>query len=307
MIALIALSFITYLLLLLFPSKNFYVKEAPEVITLSLLSGISNAVIIFLISSSLGGVDNLHYILYYFLVAAFIYIFGRRTLEVRLAQIAQLAIKNLRETIFDKLFDSIVVIENYPMDQLLKEMEGSIKVQDYSMVEETNYEMTFSISVFDGIELNVLYQNGFDDEVINRLLSHYEQIITGIIANPNGKLSGINMISKDEEHLILDEFNNTQIDYPREKTIQQLFEEQVEQTPDQRAVVFENQFLTYKELNEKSNPYYHDVSTLKQHTFSLAIELNYHHDLSTRKQHTFDLVEDNHDHYAYSIPPEKKE
>src|SRR5690606_10754061 len=52
---------------------------------------------------------------------------------------------------------------------------------------------------------------------------------------------------------LLYEFNDTYTDYPRDKTIQQLFEEQVEKTPDNIAVVFEDKKLTYSELNEKAN------------------------------------------------------
>jgi len=61
------------------------------------------------------------------------------------------------------------------------------------------------------------------------------------------------MLSENEKNKILYELNNTKMDYPKDKTIAQLFEEQVEKTPDNIAVVFENQKLTYKELNEKAN------------------------------------------------------
>ncbi len=61
------------------------------------------------------------------------------------------------------------------------------------------------------------------------------------------------MLSKEEKNKILYDFNNTKVDYSKDKTISQLFEEQVEKTPDNIAVVFENQQLTYRELNERSN------------------------------------------------------
>ena len=61
----------------------------------------------------------------------------------------------------------------------------------------------------------------------------------------------------EERNKVLYDFNNTKMDYPKEKTISQLFEEQVERTPDNIAVVFEDKKLTYKELNEKSNSLAH--------------------------------------------------
>lgn len=102
-VVLIGLSVIAYIILLLFPGKNRYLKEVPEVIVLSLLSGISNSVIIFLITNSLNEQTNLKYTLYYFFIVFYIYISGRRALEIKLAYLTQLAIKAVRETIINRL------------------------------------------------------------------------------------------------------------------------------------------------------------------------------------------------------------
>ncbi len=67
------------------------------------------------------------------------------------------------------------------------------------------------------------------------------------------KINEIDIIAEEERKTLLYEFNDTKVDYPKEKTIHQLFQEQVERTPENIAVVFENQQLTYWELNEKSN------------------------------------------------------
>ena len=61
------------------------------------------------------------------------------------------------------------------------------------------------------------------------------------------------MLSEEEKKRISFDFNDTNAEYPKDKTIQELFEEQVERTPDNTAVVFEDQQLTYREFNEKSN------------------------------------------------------
>lgn len=104
-IYLLLISFITHILLLFFPHKNQYFKYAPEVLTLGVIAGLCNAIIIFVITNTLNdGRGNLKYTLYYFGLALVIYISGRRSLEIRLAEIAQLVIKSLRETIFDRLF-----------------------------------------------------------------------------------------------------------------------------------------------------------------------------------------------------------
>ena len=66
-------------------------------------------------------------------------------------------------------------------------------------------------------------------------------------------LGGINILPQEERKLLLETFNDTASDYPRDKTIAQLFEEQVERTPDNIAVVFEDRQLTYRALNESAN------------------------------------------------------
>ena len=93
----------------------------------------------------------------------------------------------------------------------------------------------------------------FNEDFISNLSSHYINILNTILENNEIKIADIDMLSEQERNQILYDFNNTKIDYPKDKTIIDLFEEQVEKTPDNIAVVFEDQKLTYKELNEKAN------------------------------------------------------
>ena len=93
----------------------------------------------------------------------------------------------------------------------------------------------------------------FDEDFIKRLASHYINILNTILENSKIKIADIDMLSEEERKQLLYDFNNTSVDYPRDKTIVDLFEEQVEKTPDNIAVVFEDQQLTYRELNEKAN------------------------------------------------------
>ncbi|HEX3028864.1 MAG TPA: amino acid adenylation domain-containing protein, partial [Clostridia bacterium] len=88
---------------------------------------------------------------------------------------------------------------------------------------------------------------------MERIAEQYKEILNEIISNADKQIREINMLPENEKQLVLYEFNNTCASFPREKTVVQLFEEQVERTPDNVAVVFENEQLTYKELNEKAN------------------------------------------------------
>ncbi len=67
------------------------------------------------------------------------------------------------------------------------------------------------------------------------------------------KISELNMLSLEEEFMLKEQFNNTFADYPRDKCVHQLFEEQVLKTPDRTAVIACDKILTYDELNKLSN------------------------------------------------------
>nr|VFJ71635.1 MAG: amino acid adenylation domain-containing protein [Candidatus Kentron sp. FW] len=102
----------------------------------------------------------------------------------------------------------------------------------------------------------------FNHETIERMLDHFKTILYGIVANPEDKVSELPMLTEKEKHRMLVEWNNTKTDYPKDKCIHELFEEQVERTPDSIAVVFEDQSLTYKELNSKANQLAHYLRKL---------------------------------------------
>ncbi len=97
----------------------------------------------------------------------------------------------------------------------------------------------------------------FDEDFVARFGCHYANILNCILDNTQIKIADIDMLSMEEKTQILNQFNNTFTEYPRDKTIISLFEEQVEKTPDKVAIVFENQSLTYKELNKKANQLAH--------------------------------------------------
>ena len=93
----------------------------------------------------------------------------------------------------------------------------------------------------------------FRKETIINLFNHYMNTIEYIINNAESKIDDIEIISESEKDKILYKFNNTTMNYEKNKTIVELFEEQVEKTPENIAVVFEGKEITYKELNRKAN------------------------------------------------------
>jgi amino acid adenylation domain-containing protein/non-ribosomal peptide synthase protein (TIGR01720 family) len=115
----------------------------------------------------------------------------------------------------------------------------------------------------DDLVVDLYYDaNLFIAEDIQRLASQFQQVASSVTRNPNAAISDLEILTERELHQLLVEFNNTQIDYDRSQLIHQLFEAQAERTPDNIAVVFDNQQLTYCELNERANQLAHYLQKL---------------------------------------------
>ncbi|MEG3918022.1 amino acid adenylation domain-containing protein [Microcoleus sp. T3_A4] len=97
----------------------------------------------------------------------------------------------------------------------------------------------------------------FDDVTIAQMTDHFQTLLEAITANPKQKLSELPLLTEIDRHQLLVEWNNTEAEYPQDKCIHQLFEEQVENSPDAVAVMFEGEQLTYRELNAKANQLAH--------------------------------------------------
>ena len=102
----------------------------------------------------------------------------------------------------------------------------------------------------------------FDDSTIARMAGNFQTMLAGIVANPQQPISQLPLLTEIEQHQLLVEWNNTQVDYPLDKCIHELFEEQVERNPDAVAVVYQDEQLTYGELNARANQLAHYLRTL---------------------------------------------
>ncbi|MBE8986271.1 amino acid adenylation domain-containing protein [Nostoc sp. LEGE 12450] len=161
------------------------------------------------------------------------------------------------------LFESIVVFENYPVDEAVKSPNYSFSIESIHSIEQTNYPLTVIAAPGKQFLVKINYDTSrFDDGAIARLLKHFQTLLEGIIANPQQQISQLSLITPKEKHQLLVEWNNTQTDYPIDKFIHQLFEEQVERTPNAVAVEFETQQLTYYELNCRANQLAHYLKSL---------------------------------------------
>jgi amino acid adenylation domain-containing protein len=102
----------------------------------------------------------------------------------------------------------------------------------------------------------------FNRDRIERMARHLQTLIEGIIANPDQPISTLPILTDLERHQILIEWNETAVDYPRDRCIHELVENQVERTPNAVAVSFQSQKLTYRELNARANQLAHYLKKL---------------------------------------------
>ena len=102
----------------------------------------------------------------------------------------------------------------------------------------------------------------FDRDRIERMAGHFQTLLEAIVTDPDQSIATLPMLTEAERHQILVEWNDTAADYPKDKCIHQLFEEQVERTPDAIALEFEDKQITYRELNRRANQLAHHLISL---------------------------------------------
>src|SRR5437667_6441316 len=118
---------------------------------------------------------------------------------------------------------------------------------------------------YDGQELSFKIEfdrRRLDDAAISRLLGHLRQLLEGIVTNPTETVGRLPILTEAERKELTIDWNKTSVDVPKRRTIHEWIEAQVESTPDARAVTFEGEDLTYRELNRRANQVAHHLQGL---------------------------------------------
>jgi amino acid adenylation domain-containing protein len=158
------------------------------------------------------------------------------------------------------LFESLLVFENYPARISLQEVSDSLEIRRRRFVSSTNYPLTMVAMPGPELMLRIEYLcHRFDTATITRMLGHLRTLLEGMATNLAQRLADLPMLTAAERHQLLVEWNNTSTTYPQDTSIHQLFEAQAAHTPDAVAVVFEEQELTYHELNIEANKLAHHL------------------------------------------------
>ena len=102
----------------------------------------------------------------------------------------------------------------------------------------------------------------FEQHTIKRWTEYYQTLLSGVAANPESRSSELPLMSEAERFQLLSGWNNTRNEYSGTDRLHELFEAQVELTPDAAAVIFEDEQLTYRELNRRANQLAHHLRRL---------------------------------------------
>ncbi|MRX70534.1 amino acid adenylation domain-containing protein, partial [Flavobacterium resistens] len=159
------------------------------------------------------------------------------------------------------LFDVAIVLQNQQQVFGLRneELLSGLQVDNYNFTNKISQtDIRFNFLELEGLVLIIDYNTDiYNFELINRIFVHFENLLTKCIEEQDKAIENIDYLTQGEKQQLLVDFNDSKVDYPKDKTIIGLFEEQVDKTPDNIAVVFEEVQLTYKQLNEKANQLAH--------------------------------------------------
>jgi amino acid adenylation domain-containing protein/non-ribosomal peptide synthase protein (TIGR01720 family) len=171
------------------------------------------------------------------------------------------------------LFDVMLVLQNTPNDALrmLGLDVNEIELPVVTSACDLTFEFQESGAVLRGA---VEYSTDlFDASTIERMVSHFQELLAGIVADPDVPLAELPLLSEDERRQVLVGWNDTAVDIPA-VTFPELFDVQVRRTPNETALVFRDSAFSYAELNERANRLAHHLvtrGTRPEHVIALAL------------------------------------
>jgi amino acid adenylation domain-containing protein len=201
---------------------------------------------------------------------------GNPTFRQFLAHVKQVSLQaySHQEVPFEKLVEVLQPVrerDRWPLFQVLlnfrnlpqthSPIKGNLTIEPYSFEWGIIGGLDLSLdikNVPDGLYCQFSYPvELFRENTIKSLTNHFKIILESALAHSDQPIGTLNLLTKEEQHQILIEWNNTQVDYPENICVHELVEKQVESTPNAVAVVFEEHKLTYEQLNQSANQLAH--------------------------------------------------
>jgi amino acid adenylation domain-containing protein len=153
-----------------------------------------------------------------------------------------------------RLFDTILVFENYPVTGIMKENNRGLDVSEVRSIERSNYPLTLIALPGPTLRLNLIYSSErYDTASMAQMLNHLKTLLEAIAIKPEQTLAALSLLTPAEREQILVEWNQTRLAYVQDRCLHELFEAQAARTPDTTAITFADRHLTYRQLNDRAN------------------------------------------------------
>ncbi len=159
-----------------------------------------------------------------------------------------------------ELLNHLFVFENYPVEkELAGEGSGGSsghiggRIEHVEVFEQTGYDLEIVVSPGAAIEVRLKYDAGvYEDEMIRRIEGHWKLAAEYVVKHPEREVASIPMLTEAEREKIMQASTRPEAAYPKDKTIVDLFEEQVKRVPERVAVSVPGESLTYLELDRRA-------------------------------------------------------
>jgi amino acid adenylation domain-containing protein len=151
------------------------------------------------------------------------------------------------------LFNTILVFENYPVDEVLQKQGGGLQITDIRHSASTNYPLTVIAAPGQDVEVHISYDpKVVDEQSVSRMLEHLCSILEQIPDCYDQTVQNITLLPEHEKSLI-ERWSHNKKENQVDACIHQLIAEQADHFPDGPAIIYGDIHITYSELNKKSN------------------------------------------------------
>ena len=172
------------------------------------------------------------------------------------------ALQPKRDPSYSPIFQTMFVLQNGQGESL--SLPGLVVEEEPIELDVAKFDLTLDmVEKAEGLEAYLEYNTDlFNQETVKRMAGHLEVLLQAAVQAPETAIGELPLLTEAERQLILVDWNDTAAEYPRDKCIHQLFEEQAARTPDAVAVEYEEEQLTYRQLNERANQLAHYLRKL---------------------------------------------
>src|SRR6185369_12188155 len=156
------------------------------------------------------------------------------------------------------LFDTCLNFDNHIIDRCASIQSKSLALQNFRLIEKAPSPLNINVDLGSSLIVEAVFSTRkYDFEMIGQMVRHLENLIASIMDHPERELRAAEMISAEERRVLLEEWNETAVEYPRERSVAELFEEVAVRQAEAIAVEYEGEQLSYEQLNRRANQLAH--------------------------------------------------